>query len=252
LRLRRDDVALLRLEFKKRRFQMTDDSAGVIGAGLLLLYNSQTRVNSWQTMGAVGQRDVYRDAEVKTAEVNAIPGSAPVAARVLLESKEFRALAKDEAFHGVITSEAFLRLAQNGQFYALLKSPAFFEMAQNKAFVEQLRHGSMNQVVAELRGGGDELPKESLAKSGSSADGLRNGLNPCCKSRAFQELMKDAAFQNLVANQALSRQLARLMTSDSFARLVRKSEFQDMASRASFEDGMKAYSSGEANSEKIK
>jgi len=71
--------------YRKLRFPILI-GAGVIAAGGLL-YFSTARINSQHTLGAIGKRDVYRDAQVNASDVKATPGTAPVATQVLLESK---------------------------------------------------------------------------------------------------------------------------------------------------------------------
>ena len=61
---------------RKWRFPILIGS-GLIAAGVLF-YFSNTHVSTDKTQGAIGQRDVYRDGQVNSADV-ATPGSAPVA-----------------------------------------------------------------------------------------------------------------------------------------------------------------------------
>src|SRR5690242_4702328 len=114
--------------------------AGVIAAGVLV-YVSNTRINSRQTEGAIGQRDVYRDAEVKTADVGT-PGEAPVATKAILESKEFQSLAKNDAFHNLMADESFARLARNAQFLSMLRNADFLRKLDSESFRQALRSGS--------------------------------------------------------------------------------------------------------------
>ena len=89
---------------RKWRFPILIGS-GLIAAGVLF-YFSKTHVSSDKTQGAIGKRDVYRDAQVNSADV-AAPGSAPVATQAILESSEFKALAKNQAFQelkAIVTS----------------------------------------------------------------------------------------------------------------------------------------------------
>ncbi len=53
---------------------------GVVAAGLLVYFSHSSGLN--QTQGAIGHRDVYRDSEVKSADVDTT-GSAPVATKAL-------------------------------------------------------------------------------------------------------------------------------------------------------------------------
>ena len=92
-------------KFRKWRFPI------LIGSGILtaaaLIYFANGRVNSEKTQGAIGKRDVYRDGQVDAASVGATPGTAPVAMQAILDSKEFKALAKNQAFQSLMASHEF-------------------------------------------------------------------------------------------------------------------------------------------------
>src|ERR1700739_830853 len=60
--------------------------AGLVAAGTMF-YFVHSGVNSQHTQGAIGQRAVYRDTQVNASDVNANPGSAPVATKALMETK---------------------------------------------------------------------------------------------------------------------------------------------------------------------
>src|SRR5450432_1819115 len=56
---------------------------GVVAAGLLVYFSHSSGLN--QTQGAIGHRDVYRDSEVKSSDVDT-NGSAPVATQAMSKS----------------------------------------------------------------------------------------------------------------------------------------------------------------------
>src|SRR5665213_2841177 len=103
---------------RKWRFPILIGS-GLIAAGILF-YFSNAHVGSDKTQGAIGQRDVYRDGQVNSADV-ARPGSAPVATTAILESSEFKSLAKNEAFQELMRDSSFNELARNSNFVGLLR-----------------------------------------------------------------------------------------------------------------------------------
>src|SRR5271165_4303244 len=94
---------------RKWRFPILIGS-GLIAAGVLV-YFSNTHVSSDKTQGAIGQRDVYRDGQVNSADV-ATPGSAPVATEAILEGSEFKALAKNAAFQELVRDNSFTELGR--------------------------------------------------------------------------------------------------------------------------------------------
>jgi hypothetical protein len=70
----------------------------LIGGGLMaagaLISPANAQDDPGQTHGGIGKRDVYRDAQVNSADVDT-PGSAPVATQAILQSTEFKSLAKN-------------------------------------------------------------------------------------------------------------------------------------------------------------
>src|ERR1700678_3585297 len=116
---------------RKWRFPILIGS-GLIAAGVLF-YFSSSHVSSDKTQGAIGKRDVYRDGQVDSADV-AAPGSAPVATQAILESSEFKSLAKDHAFQELVNSSEFTALARYKAFGLLLSNPDFRLLALNPEF----------------------------------------------------------------------------------------------------------------------
>ena len=74
---------------------------GVVAAGLLVYFSHSSGLN--QTQGAIGHRDVYRDSEVKSADVDT-NGSAPVATQALSKSDTATTAASLSAAHGTAAS----------------------------------------------------------------------------------------------------------------------------------------------------
>src|ERR1700685_1284482 len=117
---------------RKWRFPILIGS-GLIAAGILF-YFSNAHVSSDKTQGAIGQRDVYRDGQVNSADV-ATPGSAPVATTAILESSEYKSLVKDQAFQELLKDGTFERLAQDQSFRQLLSDASFPQMIRSGLFL---------------------------------------------------------------------------------------------------------------------
>jgi hypothetical protein len=66
---------------------------GLIAAGALI-NPANAQDGPGQTHGGIGKRDVYRDAQVNSADV-ATPGSAAVATEAILQSNELKSLGKN-------------------------------------------------------------------------------------------------------------------------------------------------------------
>src|SRR5450631_687787 len=81
---------------------------GIIAAGALI-YFANGHISTDKTQGAIGQRDVYRDGQVNSADV-ATPGSSPVADQAILESSDFKELAKNPAFQQLLSDGSFQEL----------------------------------------------------------------------------------------------------------------------------------------------
>jgi len=210
---------------------------GVIAAGTIF-YSVRSGVNAKHTRGAIERREVYRDGEVKAADVNANPGSAPVATQALMESKEFKALAKNAAFQELMASQSFQMMAQNTQFLSLLRDDSFRSLAQNGAFVQYLQNPAMAELVHWMT---------SNSAANLSAQGLTDHLNASLSAANAQELMKNEMFQNLFHNDAFLslikldsnvQGLANMLRMDSFAGLTQNSQFQTMLSQSAFQNAM--------------
>lgn len=200
--------------YRKLRFPILI-GAGVLAAGLLL-YHSNSRVDTRQTQGAIAQRDVYRDAEVKTADVGT-PGEAPVATKAILESKEFQALAKNEAFQNLMADANFARLAQNAQFLSMLRNSAFHRKLQSESFRQTLQAGSSAELASQLRNLSANDLAQKQAKKSSEND-------------SFARLASNAEFQAFWKAHADSHSLD-LMRGSQFQALLARSDFQGALQR---------------------
>ena len=168
---------------------------------ILFYVSMPNRVNPEKTQGAIGKRDVYRDGQVASADVDQA-GSAPVAVKAVLESGEFKALAKNPAFQEVLRNDAFERLARDQVFVRLLANGAFQTLAQDKSFAALLQSSEFQGTSA--GGGGPQL-----------FAGLEQNMR-------FGALAKSEAFQQLTRNQA-------------FLRMMHESAFVNLAASASFQ-----------------
>jgi len=166
-------------------------SGGIIAAGILV-YFSHGYINSQKTQGAIGQRDVYRDGEVKAADVAATPGAAPIAMKAILESKEFQSLTKNPAFASMISSKAFT------------------ELAADPLFVSLMQESSLQQIFA-------RSSQEALAASNVQAMrlDLMHFLN---QNTQYASLANNAAFNAVAGN--LSFYTAMSSNQSLFAGLV--------------------------------
>ena len=220
---------------RKWRFSILIGS-GIVAAAALI-YFSHVRINSEKTQGAIGNRDVYRDGKVDAASVGATPGSAPVATQVILESKEFQALAKNEAFQSVLSSGSFQQLARDKAFVGLISDASFVQMAQTQAFQGLIKQEGFRQaLVASHNQLSEGLQRQELGPRNAAFAALQ-------KNESFQSLARNEAFNSLLRNQAFSG-LARneafinLLTSGSFQSLVKDQGFQRLASQSSFQNAL--------------
>src|SRR5215467_11892837 len=130
------------MSVRKLRFPL------LIGGGVLaaagLVYFSHSRVTSQQSVGAIGQREVYRDAQANSAGIGK-PGAAPVAVAAILADKQFKSLAKNQAFQNLLASQAFQGLAQDKAFVNVLANSYFQSLASNPAFAQLVDSVSFQQ-----------------------------------------------------------------------------------------------------------
>ena len=158
----------------------------LIGSGLLaagiLFYFANTHLSTDKTQGAIGKRDVYREGQVNSADV-AQPGTAPVATQAILESSEFKELAKNPAFVSAL---------KDGSLAMALKSPAFTSALQ-QASVHELNRAELTAAL----------------KADSHTAGLVNNtaLNSLFSSKLFLGMASNIAFRNSLLSGAMQNAL---------------------------------------------
>jgi hypothetical protein len=203
--------------------------AGVIAAGAIFYFAEH--VSSEQTRGAIGQREVYRDGQVSAADVKANPGSAPVAMKALLESKEFKALEKNPAFQELLASSSFQTLAQNTHFINLLQNEGFLQLARNESFKQYLSSGAMNQLMQQSQ---NSQPRDADL----TASLIRQNAQQLASNQAFMGLMRLNSFLALAQNQSNVQALVNMMQMQSFASLSQNTQFTSLLSQASFQNAL--------------
>lgn len=167
---------------RKWRFPILIGS-GLIAAGILF-YFANTHLGADKTQGAIGKRDVYRDAQVNSADV-AQPGTAPVATQAILESSEFKELAKNPAFVAAL---------QDGSLAMALRS---------RSFEAALRQQSASQEM------NVRFLTESLRQDSQTAALVNNAsFNSLLQSSLFVRMASNMNFRAMVANGALQSAMA--------------------------------------------
>jgi hypothetical protein len=199
---------------RKWRFPILIGS-GLIAAGVLV-YFANTHVGADKTQGAIGKRDVYRDAQDNSADV-ATPGSAPVATEAILQSSDYKELAKNPAFQELLRESSFNKLAREKAFFELLSDNSFRVMSQNRLFLEFVRTDLFQQAVrqgtlASLR------PQEAKYQDLIRLD-------------AYNRLINNAAFQSAARNQSF----AGLVSSNAFQLNMEQRAFTNLVSQAGFQ-----------------
>lgn len=155
---------------------------GIIAAGLLV-YFSNGYINSQKTQGAIGQRDVYRDGEVKASDVAATPGSAPVAVNAILQSKEFKALANNSDFQAMMNSSDFTTLLNTGVLSQVLAS-------SNAASNQNLLAAMQAQL-----------------NSASASRAAQDAISRLSSNSSFNNLLRSQQFLTLASNPNLATML---------------------------------------------
>lgn len=182
----------------------------LIGSGIIaatgLVYFANGRIGTDKTQGAIGKRDVYRDGQVASADV-ATPGSAPVATQAILESSEFKALAKNQAFQELRSNSDFSALSTNVNFQSLMRNADFLKLAAAPGFADLVKsdlfarylHGTVSR---------DSLLTQMQSSSHYSALAHENGMIMLLHNNAFADLARLGTFQAVLASQALRSALA--------------------------------------------
>jgi len=198
---------------RKWRFPILIGS-GLIAAGVLF-YFSNTHLSSDKTQGAIGKRDVYRDGQVASADV-ATPGSAPVATEAILESSEFKSLAKNQAFQELVRSSEFTELARENAFGLLLADRNFRLMAARPEFASLLRSSVLRSAL------------ESHSDMSRALQGTR--FEALARTAPMQALLRTDAFKSM----AEDRLFAALIVRSDFQAVLRSQDFGLLASNRYF------------------
>jgi len=199
---------------RKWRFPILIGS-GLIAAGVLV-YFSNAHIGSDKTQGAIGQRDVYRDGQVASADV-ATPGSAPVATTAILESSEFKSLAKNPAFQELLKSDAFNEAGHRKAIADLMVRSEFQAVAQDARFAIFVRSDALQSA---LRSHADlfvALRNDAQFRALDS-----NGLRLLLRNESFKMLASQRSFHELLASSGLRASLR----APEFALLASHPEFQ--------------------------
>jgi hypothetical protein len=197
---------------RKWRFPILIGS-GLIAAGILF-YFSKTHVSPDKTQGAIGQRDVYRDGQVNSADV-AKPGSSPVATTAILESSEFKSLAKNPAFQELLREDAF-NGSHKKAFADLLADSHFRDAVQDVRFAALVQSSAFQLALRSHADLYSALKDEAMFKAMDS-----NGLRLLLKTDLFLQLAHEQAFNALIASSALRENLR----SEAFVSLLSRSDF---------------------------
>jgi hypothetical protein len=210
--------------------------AGLIAAGALV-YFSNGRISTGKTQGAIGNRDVYRDGNVASADV-AKPGTAPVATEAILNSSEFKALAKNPAFQELLRTDAFNDLARKSEFTEMLASVEFRKLAQDEHFRLLVRSEALyrlldrglnpEKLAAALRD--DSLYSRLADRQAFDALILQHGsaLRLVIEDKAFENLLAFAPFRAVLADRSFALLAARpdfqaVLASGTVARMIAES-----------------------------
>jgi hypothetical protein len=202
----------------------------LIGSGLVvagaLVYFSNGHVGTDKTQGAIGKRDVYRDGQVASADV-ATPGSAPVAIQAILESSEFKALAKNPAFQQLVHSDQFAQLSQLHEFGLLLNNADFQALAGDSDFSHLVNYVPFQQAIGfsfkHVQG-----PQVILSGLHEKVDFVR-----IASDRHLKALLQNPAFLLLVPNKSFDQLLAMnvfgtVIQDHSFALMAASPEFNKL------------------------
>ncbi|HTC32635.1 MAG TPA: hypothetical protein VK724_04650 [Bryobacteraceae bacterium] len=211
---------------RKWRFPILIGS-GLIAAGVLV-YFSNAHIGSDKTQGAIGQRDVYRDGQVASADV-ATPGSAPVATTAILESSDFKALAKNPAFQELMRYDAFNGLMRHAELGVLLRDMNFRAAIQDVHFAELVNSASF-QVALRTHQDLFVALKSDLA------------FKAFTNSHNMEAIFRSEAFRSA----ALDKSFDRLMNLEAFRSMTKNDAFDRMVSDASFARALESGSAAQA------
>jgi hypothetical protein len=195
----------------------------LIGMGLIaasgLVYFSNGHIGAGKTQGAIGKRDVYRDGQVASADV-ATPGSAPVATQAILESSEFKALAKDPQFQQLMNDDAYRKLAADAAFAAILGNADLRGVVQRTEFAAMLHSEVFQHALA---------AHENLA----AALGTDARFGALARSESMERLFANREFRAIADNHLFGALVGR----SYFVQALNEKSFALLAARP---DGLAA------------
>lgn len=223
---------------RKWRFPILIGS-GLIAAGALI-YFSNGRVSTEKTQGAIGQREVYRDSQVNSADV-AQPGSAPVATQAILESSEFKALAKNAAFQELMRDDQFTELYRNGALAKLMGTADFRALAGSAEFAAAYRSAPFQAALRTHSDLFNALKSELHHVQESNKAELHGSMRLGLADSNLRLLLNNQSFIAL----ANSRAFDRLLSQSSFQLMLRDRSFAELANRSDFQAAMMRGSSAE-------
>jgi len=203
--------------------------AGLIAAGAVIYY-SNGRVSNDKTQGAIGNRDVYRDATVASADV-ATPGSAPVATEAILKSSEFKALAKDPAFLALLNDNDFSKLTHVQGFLALLANADFQRQIQDIQFRQLVQSSVFGKALEQQLKNYDRLAlTNNLARPLTTTV---EGLQAIKSDRLSAFLQLDEHYTRLADKASFDSLMDRYIR--LFATLHSEKSFDGLLDRASLQ-----------------
>lgn len=182
--------------------------AAVIAGAIALFLQNYPPAPSGATQGAIGQRQVHRDPQA-AGDLKVDAGTAPVAAKALVESKEFKQLAAHPEYKSLVNSEGFRLLLANPQAMQAAANPGFSSSLLSFAKGQNAQGGlAANQSARGLEAQSN-LSTSSLAQSPAFA--------AIARSEAFQLMLQSQAFESLVQ----SNLYASLLQSNAFQENLR-------------------------------
>jgi len=199
--------------------------AGLIAAGAVA-YFSNGRISNDKTQGAIGNRDVYRDGQVASADV-AKPGTAPVATEAILKSSEFKALAKNPAFQALLRTDAFNELGRKSEFTDMLANADFRRLAQDSRFAAIIGNVTFQAAMKNHEGLSPALRAELRINEMAE----RKAFDALLVNHAFRDLVQQHEFRNLIAGTSFKA----LLRDQAFGLLMMRQDF-----RAALQEGTAA------------
>jgi hypothetical protein len=192
--------------------------------------------------GAIGKRDVYRQAQMTDKDIG-VAGTTKVTVddvRKFLQSPEFQSLSHNAQFNQLVANAQFQHFFQHGASIVFANQA---QVAQNQAQVAQNQvHEMMNQ--AQLAQNQAQIAQNQAQLAQNQSQVVQSSQANLSQNAQFQQLMNTAQFSQLQNNAqfivvlAMPGFQAMMMNSSQFTQLASQSQLSNLVNNTALQQAL--------------